>query len=772
MKVDLYNDHNYGGWGHGRQDGDKLYAATGLGWDDYLEGWHHCPPGMGLYGKVFIEERNPVHLTDLYVRPMVEEQKAEVWAEINCSGYPNIKEFVLRYSIYGQNFNHTVCKNVSFTPSIERLFGFGDVVSEYEMEHDRCAVVPLRLGHGLNVVKFTVDMPDARLWSLDAPWLYQLQLAVEIQGQVTDTAKCQFGMRSFTQDLASEKKGMFYLNGKKIRLRGANTMGFEQQDVLREDYEQLIEDILLAKLCNMNFLRFTQRPVQDEVYEYCDKLGLMTQSDLPLFGAMRRTKVAEGVRQTEEMVKMVRKHPCNVMITYINEPGGDCYDAPSRFLKRDELQAFFEMCDRAAKLMNPDQVIKHVDGDYDPPSTNMPDYHCYAMWYTGHGLDFGRIHKGHWLPVLPGWYYGCGEFGAEGLDSLEVIRECYPKEWLKEPFDPRNIIKCQVGECGMRFYDEQDSMEAWVEETQRHQAFSNKWLTEAFRRNNNMVSCAIHLFIDAWPSGWMKTIMDCKRIPKKSYFAYRDALQPKLLSLRTDRLTYFAGEPIAIECFLCNDTNDESKDYRIVYELYRGGKKIQEGIMPAELKDCSAGYSSECCFTVENVDDRETVTVRAVLLDDKGTPVSENTLEIEVFEDVELPKQKENCVLLTNLERGTYEIAGETVVIIGHERQAAHFVSRKTGHPAVAEFKPQDFAYWYDKKEDMITPVAKRTFEAEGFTPILMCQNRPEQEWSHRMMPVCAEKYYEGKRYIICTLDLRTENPVAKRFLRNLLAGE
>ena len=31
-----------------------------------------------------------------------------------------------------------------------------------------------------------------------------------------------------------------------------------------------------------------------------------------------------------------------------------------------------------------------------------------------------------------------------------------------------------------------------------------------------------------------------------------------------------------------------------------------------------------------------------------------------------------------------------------------------------------------------------------------------------------AEKLYEGKHYVICQLDLRQENPVAKRFLRNL----
>ena len=77
-------------------------------------------------------------------------------------------------------------------------------------------------------------------------------------------------MRDFYQDTESEKKGMFYLNGKKIKLRGANTMGFEQQDVLRRDFNQLIDDILLAKICNMNFWRLTQRPVQDEVNKYCD----------------------------------------------------------------------------------------------------------------------------------------------------------------------------------------------------------------------------------------------------------------------------------------------------------------------------------------------------------------------------------------------------------------------------------------------------------------------------------------------------------------------
>lgn len=117
-------------------------------------------------------------------------------------------------------------------------------------------------------------------------------------------------------------------------------MGFEQQDVMNGNFNQLIDDILLAKLCNMNFLRLTQRPVQEEIYDYCDRLGIMIQTDLPLFGVMRKTKFAEGVRQAEEMEKLVRSHPCCIVDTFINEPFANGRDEPHRHMTRDEMEDF------------------------------------------------------------------------------------------------------------------------------------------------------------------------------------------------------------------------------------------------------------------------------------------------------------------------------------------------------------------------------------------------------------------------------------------------
>ena len=767
LRIDLYNDHIFMGNGfinEAKYEGDKLYAATGLGWDDPEEGWHHCPAGMGITGKVYCEIRNRVNITDLYVRPM--EDAAELWIEVENADYEE-KNIHFEISVFGQNFNETVLKDFEYYPKTVKTVGRGDTLTQASVGGSLGSEIPLKLKHGKNVFKVRVDMKKPRMWDLNAPYLYQAQVKLLQNGEICDTAKGQFGMRSFVQDTKSSPKGMFYLNGRKIRLRGANTMGFEQQDVLRGDTDQLIDDILYAKICNMNFLRLTQRPVQDEIYEYCDKLGMMTQTDLPLFGCMRRTKICEGVRQAEEMERMVRKHPSNVLVSYINEPFPNANNEPHRHLEREELEQFFTMCDIAVKMQNPDRVIKHVDGDYDPPSESMPDNHCYPMWYNGHGIDAGMLHKGYWLKVAPGWYYGCGEYGAEGLDFCDVMRECYPKEWIAEPFDPGNIVRAQTADFHYFFYDSQNTMEAWVEASHKYQAFATRLMTEAFRRDARMVSGAIHLFIDAWPAGWMKAIMDCKRNPKPAYFAYKNALEPIMVSLRTDRLTYFSGETISVEAFLCNDTN-LAAECEIVFEYFVSGAFRGKKRIAAKIEDCTASYIANAEFVVDGVCDREDCFIRAILLDDKGNEITYSDLHIEVFEDIPLKEKSEEIELITKLLPGTHYIAGETVTVKPCGMLPVHFVSRKTGHKAVEEFRENDFSYWYNETEDRITPILDTTFTAPGFTPILTGGNLGEEgSWEEAL--ACAEKVYHGKKYIICQVDLRTENPVAKRFLGNLL---
>lgn len=296
------------------------------------------------------------------------------------------------------------------------------------------------------------------------------------------------------------------------------------------------------------------------------------------------------------------------------------------------------------------------------------------------------------------------------------------------------------------------------------QSFATQIMTEAFRLDNRMISNAIHLFIDAWPSGWMKTIMDCRRNPKPAYFAYRNALEPMMVSLRTDRFTYVSGEKIKIEAYICNDSN-VSGDYKLKFEYYSDGEYRAENETMVHIDDCKSGYAASAEMS-ELTRDRKNVMIRAILFDNDGNIVTYNDIAITVFADTDI-KKNDDVVLIEKLPVGEHEIAGEKVIVKPRGMLPLHFVSRKTGHNTVAEFGEEDFSYWYDKDSDMITPILETTFTTEGFTPILTSGNTDDNgEWNTAL--ACEEKLYEGKRYIICQVDLRQENPVAKRFVANL----
>jgi hypothetical protein len=261
----------------------------------------------------------------------------------------------------------------------------------------------------------------------------------------------------------------------------------------------------------------------------------------------------------------------------------------------------------------------------------------------------------------------------------------------------------------------------------------------------------------------MKTIMDCERNPKKAYFEYRNALEPLTLSLRTDRFTYYEGEKIDIEAFICNDTHLKSKDYKIVYELYSEGKALMHGEMAARFNPCEAKYSSSASLVAPKTDDRTKYLLRAILVDENGRSVTYKEQSFEVFKHISYEKN-DKVRIITDLPVGEHMIAGERVTVKECGMLPLHFASRKTGHEFVKGLEARDVSYFFDKKADMITPLLKKTFTADGFTPILLSGNKDEHgDWCE--VYAAAEKVVDGVRTVICFVDLREENPIAERLL-------
>jgi len=793
-------------------EGDKVYAATGPGWDDPQVGWHHCPPGMGIYQDVFIEARAAIHIHDVFVRPLLAEGRAEAWIEVS-SAHTVYQPIALRLSVHGQNFRQTVFA--------DRAFSVSDA------------------GPGVSYYYLSFDMPKARVWDVDAPWLYQAQVKLlDGAGRLLDTARRQFGMRSFHMDDGPEtaqrgERGRLYLNGRQIRLRGANTMGFEQQDVMKKDFDQLRDDILLARICHMNCWRITQRPVQPEVYDMCDRLGFLTQTDLPLFGQLRRNQFVECVRQAEEMERLVRSHPCNIIISYINEPFPNAQGKPHRHITRAEMESFFAAADQAVHLANPDRVIKAVDGDYDPPGPGLPDNHCYTCWYNGHGIELGKLHKGFWQPVKPGWLYGCGEFGAEGLDSVELMRKYYPREWLphtpeeEAAWTPDRIPSAQTGKYHYMFFETPRTLAGWVAASRRHQAWATRIMTEAFRRDNRMTSFAIHLFIDAFPDGWMKVIMDYDRQPKPAYFAYREALTPLMANLRADRAAYFAGEEMCVECWVCNDTHD-TPPARLRYQLEVDGRVVFAQQSRARIEACRSAFQGFLKLPAPAVSRRSRATLRLALFETNGRQIHDTAIDLDVFpaqqnngaprprahilgkrngkaaqlaRELGLravfagPIRPDDVVLIDDparytaqqalidsaveggalavfveLPEGSYQIGGATLRVEPCGMGGRHFVSRDTGHPLVEGFEPDDFKFWYDPAVDRPSPLLDTVVEAPGWTPILMSGNGGwAADW--RATPAAVEMQHGAGAYRVCQVKLagRLVNPVARIFAGRLL---
>ena len=739
LTVKVRNDIPTIGNGDMQVNGDKLYAATGLGWDDPEEGWHHCPAGGGIFDKVYLEERDALYIDDVYVRPDIDNGTVEVNISVFSPNEEN-SEITVSGEIVSFNFEDSAIQKYNFK---------------------------VLAGYGLNYYSVSIKMNEFRLWEVDSPYLYLCRASAE-----SDIQEKTFGMRKFHMDEQSEIKGSLFLNNKPILLRGANEMGHLQLCVMRNDYDQLIEDILIARYCNMNYYRITQRPVQEEIYHYCDMLGMLNQADLPLFGYMRKNKFHEGVKQAGEMERLIRNHPSVIMATYINEPfAPDKYNLSYRHMSRPELELFFDACDAAVYFENPDRVIKRVEGDYDPPTNKgMSDFHCYNMWYTNHALPIGMLYKGYLPALKKGWKTGCGEYGAEGLDNYEVMRKYYPIEWLPEKDSdqwlPDKIIKSQTNTMHGDWYEAQSTIKDWISASQVHQAFATKLMTLAFRRRSDkIVSTAIHLLIDAWPSGWMKTLLDVDRVPKDAYFSFKESLELLKINLRSDRWSAYAGETINVESWILNDGKAMSKLCAVV-GVYMDGRWVSGYSNEIdEISACSSKAQAIIPVKIPKMKEMSEITVQINLMIGHETvshdtfyidsyPVPTNNLQVyPIGEAAEILIESTSGLVLTEIDKAdayiisstdefkkhnipddcrklfiipeedekTYEIGSRTFryktifdleeVGENSELKGLSFATLSDNHKE--HFHKNAFSYWYNSEKDYIDHVAEYFIEGE-----------------------------------------------------------
>ncbi len=783
----------------GTQYGNKIYAATHLGYDEPNVGWHHCPAGAGIIASVKLVIANGQRIVDIWCRPNIDKGNVTIHTVLHNYSYGEPVDLDVYYTIEGRNF-------------------FGEVIKDYKGTINRVCIDE-------NYLTETINFSDFKLWTLDEPYLYQLTVTFKDKaGNIVDEKQTHFGMRKFHQDENSTPKGKFYFNNERIILRGANEMGHLPRAVMENNDEQLIDDILIAKVANLNFYRLTQRPVFSKIYDYMDMLGMLCQADFPMFGNTRYHLVGETLKQTAEMERLTRNHPSVVIESFCNETIDTiCWHAEQYRVERYDLEKLFEAMRTVCTIYNPDRVVKYCDGDYAPleNSYGMTEFHTYNLWYASHTIPYGKFNRG-WLPgVRRDWMIGCGEYGVDGLDSYETMQKYYPKSWLPktddEAWNPDGIAKAQCYALHGSFFPEQERIKDWILESREWQRKAIKMYVHALRRRADYIqSTAVHLLIDAWPGGWTKTLVDVDRIPKPAYYAFKEANIPARISLRRDKYVVYENDKTVTELFALNDLPDNvmaeitatvycneevyktysietiaravSSNYigEIVLEFPKAGSvkvvakmvangaetfdevdyEVKPRIAKATKTPTILSKNLEC---IKEVCDGE-ITDKVLFMDSDYYAEHKEEIEEKVFNGAKI------YVSLLKPIKVLDEQLDFRIHILPDEVAANNLVWRDKESAYVKEFGELDFQNFYNKKADYADLTDWFKFEWKDSREILytLTMARGEEYKLHKKhLLICANKSYGKGEIILSTITALDgcigNNPVLDKFFVNLI---
>ena len=258
--------------------------------------------------------------------------------------------------------------------------------------------------------------------------------------------------------------------------------------------------------------------------------------------------------------------------------------------------------------------------------------------------------------------------------SCSADEKAYPEEWLQTDEEgnwyPDKIVRAQTYGAHGDWYPEQKTMEDWVKESQIHQANATKLMTDAFRRRGDLIQqTAIHLLIDAWPSGWMKTLLDCERTPKRAYFVYQESLVPLKAHLYSPRKAGYEGETLNVQMWIFNDTGEE-KHLTVHAEVLEEDGKVLDAF---EEKITVSGAGVLCAGKIPvklpGVHKDGQVTVQAAILED-GKILHQDAFQIDVYK-----KEQTSGVVYTIGEEAAWAAKSLGIATCAEDQAASWLVS-------------------------------------------------------------------------------------------------
>ena len=235
-----------------------------------------------------------------------------------------------------------------------------------------------------DVVDNTADInfnsiTNPNLWHTKNPYLYRLTIKLMENDKVIDQVKENVGFRWFE----FKDYGAFYLNGKRLKLRGTHRHEEHAGVGSAMSNSQHRADIELIKEMGANFIRLAHYPQDPEIYKACDELGILVWDELPWCrgGLGNDTWEKNTKNMLKEMIYQNYNHPSIIIWSLGNEiywlpdfEGGDNINQLKEYLS--ELNDFAHKLDPTRKTA----IRKFYEGS-DIVDVFSPS--IWSGWYSG-----------------------------------------------------------------------------------------------------------------------------------------------------------------------------------------------------------------------------------------------------------------------------------------------------------------------------------------------------------------------------------------------------
>ncbi len=240
----------------------------------------------------------------------------------------------------------------------------------------------------------TLIIPKPKLWNgVQSPYLYRVSVSIETPDGQTDEITQPLGLRTIDID---PKRG-FILNGKAMQVRGVcrhQDMHGKGWALTPQDEEQ---DIRLITEMGATGLRSAHYPQSTNIYNLCDKEGLIVWSEVPNVNIVRdKDDFRENNRlQALEMIYQHWNHPSICVWGIYNEIGHQ----PVHAMRNVNLEAELIKLNELVKQADPNRITVAASNQPGRKKLNsIPEHIAFSTY--------------------PGWYGGGPETMAGNLDGF------------------------------------------------------------------------------------------------------------------------------------------------------------------------------------------------------------------------------------------------------------------------------------------------------------------------------------------------------------------